>query len=76
MAPYVNFEEVPTYVALLALGRIFVVFLALGHTYVDFNDVCTNVNVGVALTSQITYVGHTKLAASKYLLNIYLLTIY
>ncbi len=26
--------------------------------------ICTNVDVGVALTSQITYVGRTKLAAS------------
>ena len=39
-------------------------FLALGRTYVDFNDVRTNVDVGVALTSQITCVGRTKLAAS------------
>ena len=61
---YVNFEEGRTYVALLALGRTYIMFLALGRTYVDFNDVCTNVDVGVALTSQITCVGRTKLAAS------------
>jgi hypothetical protein len=61
---YVDFEEGRTYVALLALGRTYVVFLALGRTYVNFNDVRTNVDVGVALTSQITCVGRTKLAAS------------
>ncbi len=43
-----------TYVVVLALGRTYAVFLGLGRTNVDFNIVCTNVDVGVALTSQIT----------------------
>ncbi len=61
---YVIFALCRTYVIFSALGHTYIVFLGIGRTNVDSNDVRTNVNVGVALTSQITYVCRTKLAAS------------
>ncbi len=55
MSTNVYLKDVRTNVVFI-FGRTYVVFLALSRTNVDSTSVCTNVDVGIALTSQINYV--------------------